>query len=432
MKISKRNFIYIIILTFIVRIIFSFLTWHPDVNNHVDWGIRFFEYGASEFYEPDSNVWSFTWPNQPPGTIYLYAFIYQAFKFIFDIFWQINIRIPVFPSIIITFFEDTLYQAMLQWPAILADFGMTCLIYKIVKQNLKSKKAQNLGKLAAITFLVNPVIWYNSSIWGQTDSLINFFVLLSFYWLFRKKPAFSVFAYALSLYLKISLLIFAPIYAILFIKLYKKPVIYLKSIFTSLFLIGVFTLPFSSYTNPFTYLYKIYSEKVLIQQLHVITANAFNLWSAVAGIHERPHTQMLGPLSYQYWSYLIFGSIFIYLLIRLIKSKQNEMLTYKVVALTAFASFLFLTNMHERYLYPLFPYFTIILFFNLDLKREYVVTSIINLLNLYNFWWYPKVGILVSFLSFGDRLMPRILGLVNTVLFLQLYKLLVLNARKTT
>jgi len=38
--------------------------------------------------------------------------------------------------------------------------------------------------------------------------------------------------------------------------------------------------------------------------------------------------------------------------------------------------------------------------------------SMINLLNLYNFWWMPRIELVVQIMSFGNRLMPRILGLV--------------------
>jgi uncharacterized membrane protein len=82
-----------------------------------------------------------------------------------------------------------------------------------------------------------------------------------------------------------------------------------------------------------------------------------------------------------------------------------------------------MTNMHERYLYPLFPVFTILVAFEKRLLGLYIAVSSINLLNLYNFWFTPRVEAIVSFMSAGDRLLPRILGLINFGLFLRFYQL---------
>ena len=199
------RFKLILIVALLFRLVFAFIVWHPDVNNHVDWGTRFWVYGFKGFYNPDSNVWSYTWPNQPPGTIYIFALLKKVSESIFNFFWFINIKVALFPSDIIFYLEDHLYPALLQLPSILADFGIAYLIYK----NIKSRR---LAKTGAILWLLNPVIWYNSSVWGQTDSVITFFVFLSFYLLIKNKPILSVLSYAISIYIKASLIIFIPLY----------------------------------------------------------------------------------------------------------------------------------------------------------------------------------------------------------------------------
>ena len=42
----------IIIFAFLFRVLFAFFTFHPDLRNNMDWGIRFFEYLTSKFFEP--------------------------------------------------------------------------------------------------------------------------------------------------------------------------------------------------------------------------------------------------------------------------------------------------------------------------------------------------------------------------------------------
>lgn len=403
-----KNFLVILVLALIFRITLSFLVWHPDLNNHADWGIRFWQYGPAKFYAPETNVWSYTWPNQPPGTIYIFAGIRKLFEGIFNFFWLINIKIPVFPSGIVTFFESNLYPALLKLPSILADIGIAYILFKWTNK-----------KLAAILWLFNPIVWYNSSVWGQTDAIVNFFVLLSFYLLFNKKLTWAVLVMGLSLYIKASLLIFLPIFVIMALRQKYKVSEYFYALILTFGTFALLSLPFSK-GDPFTWLYYLYTDKVFAQQLHLITANAFNLWSGVAGIHEKPDNLPFLGLTYKYWSYIIY-SLFYIPLLWVVHKKQDKNTIVWVLALSAFASFVLLTNMHERYLYPIFPYLTILVSLNLVSLYPYILISLLSLLNLYNFWWVPEIKLIKDFLSFGDRLMPRVLGFINFGMFLTMY-----------
>ncbi|KKQ38070.1 MAG: hypothetical protein US53_C0002G0005 [Candidatus Woesebacteria bacterium GW2011_GWA1_37_7] len=418
---KQRNIVFLIIAAFVFRLAFSFIVWHPDVNNHLDWGIRYFEYGPEKFYAPESNIWSYTWPNQPPGTIYIFAFSRKLFESIFNFFWFINIKIPAFPSGIITYFEHNLYPAVVKLPGIIADFGIAYLLYKYLRILLKGNRAKIVSRLGLVVFLYNPVIWYTSSVWGQYDSIINFFALLSFYLLIKKRLTFSLIALALCLFIKLSLVIFLPIYLVYLLKQKYSFFNLLRSILISFMLIGIFTLPFS-HGEPYSWLYKLYIDKVYVQQQHLITANAFNIWATIATIHLRSYTQYLGPLMYKTWGFILFSLAYfpaLYLLYK--KSSHNSLIWTLTIA--AFSSFMLLPNMHERYLYPLFPVLTILTIKHVKLIWVYISVSLISLLNLYNFWWVPKLAILVSFLAYQDRLTPRLLGFVNFIIFIYFYRL---------
>ncbi len=418
--------LWLFVFAFLGRLILSFIVWHPDLNNHIDWGIRFFEYGPGKFFAPESNVWSYTWPNQPPGTIYMFAGIRKLFEFVFGLFWLINIKIPAFPSIVITFFESNLYPALLKLPSILADIGIAYLIFKIISM-MGIKDAEKKGFLGAVIWLVNPIIWYNSAIWGQTDAVINFFALLSFYLLFKKKIVPAILFLVLSFYIKVSLTIFLPIFAVVALRQKYKVLELIKGTVLSLTVIGLVTLPFSK-GEPFSWLLNLYQTKVLGQQLQVITANAFNVWATLTGIHEQPHTLLLGPLSYQVWGIILFTVSYLPLLY-FVWRRQDVKSVVIALVLASFSSWMLLTNMHERYLYPLFPYLTILVSVGMTSNILYWAISLISLLNLYNFWWYPKIDPVVTFLSFGDRLMPRVLGLINFGIFVYIYSSLLKDSK---
>ncbi len=408
----------IILLAFVFRITLAFLVWHPDVNNHVDWGIRFWQYGPGEFYK--ANVWSFTWPNQPPGTIYIFAAVRKIFEAVFSFFWFININIPLFPSNIMLFFETNLYPSLLKLPAILADLGIAYLIFLFFREKGKEK----IGAWAAMAFLVNPITWYNSSIWGQTDATINFFGLLSLLLLLERKLVFSFLSLSLSLFIKASLGILLPIFLIIAWRQRYQVNTWIKAISIPLVIIGILTLPFSGLPaqagEPFSWLFNLYKDKVFGWQLHLITANAFNFWAALTGIHERPDTLMAGLLNFRTWGYILFGITFIPLLVKVYKKFDFQNILW-VCFLTLFSIFVLATGMHERYLYPIFPLLTIITALERKWLPLLISISVIYLLNLYNFWWYPRIEWLIEFMSAWDRLLPRILGGVVTTLFLYVY-----------
>ena len=400
---------------FVFSFALSFITWHPDLNNHVDWGIRFWQYGPGFFYK--ANVWSFTWPNQPPGTIYIFAGIRKLFEAVFSFFWFLNVNIPPFPSNIMLFFETNLYQTLLKLPYILADLGIAYLVYLILKE-LKLGKGAVWG---AVFFLINPVVFYNSVIWGQTDSLVNFLALLSFWFLFKKRLTLALIVFAASLYIKLSLVIFLPILLVVAFRQKYSPKKWAIGIALVLVIFTLLTLPFSTNRNPFVWLFYMYKDKVLTQQLQVITANAFNIWAGITGIHERPHTAMLGPLPYKLWGNLLFALSYLPALILVFKKQDIKSVVW-CLSIVAFSSFMLQTNMHERYLYPLFPYFTILAVLYPVLSPLYWAVSGISLLNLYNFWWFPRIEVLVKIMSAYDRIMPRILGFVSFFIYLLVYK----------
>lgn len=403
----------LLLFAFLFRFFLAFLVWHPDINNHIDWGIRFWEHGPSRFYT--ANVWSFDWPNQPPGTAVIFALMRKLYEIVFAFFWWINITIPLFPSNIMLFFEERLYPVFLKLPGIIADLGIAALIFSF----FKGQKRVRLGVLGAGIFLFNPVVWYNSSLWGQTDSVVNFFGLLSILALINKRITWALLSIALSLFIKASLIILLPIILIVLIGQRHSLSEWKKAIFITVLVIGVLTLPFSQ-GEPVSWLFNLYQKKIFGNRLELVSANAFNFWALLTGIHARSHELLLGPLPFKIWGNLLFGATLLPILIFLFKKQNTDTILWSSF-LVLFSSFIFLTGTHERYLYPIFPLLTILAIKDFKLFAPLVVLSILHFLNLYNFWWYPRIEWLVSVLSVGDRVLPRLLGLAATLIFLRSY-----------
>ncbi|OQA93455.1 MAG: hypothetical protein BWY24_00473 [Microgenomates group bacterium ADurb.Bin219] len=414
----NKKILLILILSFIIRIYFSFGAYHPDLGNHLDWGKKFWEYGPKRFY--GATFWGVSWPNQPPGTMYLWAIMSKINFWLQDTFWKINLAVQFFPSNIIPFVQKNLPPALVKLPSILTDLGIGYLIYLFIG-NLKFKKKKIWGKplLAASLFLFNPVVIYNSSIWGQTDSLINFLFLLGVYLLLIKKNVFwGVFWILFSFYFKVSLLIFIPLMLVVLWKKFRTQPKAILSLISVFLLFVILSLPFS-YKSPIKWLIDLYRTRILGGQGNMLTANAFNFWGLIFGIDfSRTDEGWFIGLSYRNWGYLFFAFFYLTILIKLIKTKFSINSIMASFVLISFASFLFMTNMHERYLYPAFPYMAVLVALSGLPFLFYNLVSLLHWLNLYHLWYYPDWPLLRSVIESNDLIFTRIFSALLLLLFL--------------
>ncbi len=411
-------------LAFFLRLILVFVSgYHPDILNHVDWGRRFWLYGPQRFYQ--ASVWSASWPNQPPGTMYLFAAIAKVYQFIVQICWWLNLRVAIFPSFIFPFLDFKFHIVLLKIPFLFADLGIGWLIYRILFSLSKSKKEASWG---AVLFLFNPPLIYNSAVWGQTDSLVNFLALLALWLIYKQEYYYGVLAFGLSLYFKLSLIIWLPILLLIF--LFRRA---WKSLFAVTFLalagIILLSLPFVGGNCPLFWLWHLYHDKVFAHQGAMLSGNAFNLWTLLYGVSLSLKdtisflgvpTRLLGQIAA---SFLVLIISFRFWL----RAKKTKVIVLEdvllAVMLISFAVFLFLTGMHERYLYPLFAPLAILVVRKKLRLWWYLLLSLIHWINLYNLWWYPPWPLLTKLLTWHSFIIARglsfcLLGLFGWLLFI--------------
>lgn len=409
-KINQYSIVKILIISLIFRVFLMVLSaWHPDLNNHIDWGIRFLNLGPKNFYE--NIFWGVSWANQPFGTMLLFAFCATSKNIVFGFIEFLNQNISIFPSFIIPYIEANIHAWMVKLPFVLSDIGLGYLIYRIVNE-FKPKVA----KLAALIFLFNPIVIYNSTIWGQTDSLINLLALSGIYLVFKKRYFWGIILFLLTFIFKLSLIIYLPIFGLLLLKRIKDWKKFIVPTIT--FLIGIFLLaiPFKfGDKNSFEWLWYMYTNRVLVRQGSMLNGNAFNFWFLLFGIDfSKSEFIKFGGLTYQLWSRILLIIYLLPICFKFLKSKLTLKSLLTALLLTAFGSFIFLTNMHERYLYPVFPLFTILLFLpksNFNLK-SLIVLSLIHLINLYNLWFYPLIEPLKNILITSNFLICRLLSFI--------------------
>jgi len=418
-KINKLKIEQIIFIALVLRIIILIISgYHPDLLNHIDWGNKLLSLGPKKFYE--NIFWDVSWPNQPFGTMILFALCAFLKNIIFEFIELINQNVGIFPSFIIPFISKNIHIWMVKLPFIIFDLGLGFLIYKIVL-SFKPKQA----KLASILFLFNPVIIYNSTIWGQTDSLINFSALFGIYLAFQRKYFSGIIIFLTTFLFKLSLIIYLPVSFIFLIKRYKDWKKFIPPVLVFFIIIIFMAVPFKlEGFSSLEWIWYMYTNRVLVRQGSMLNGNAFNFWGLIFSINlsNSEFSKFLG-ITYQYWGRLLYLISLLPIWIKFLKNKLSLKNLLNILLLSSFSCFLFLTNMHERYLYPIFPLITILIFFKktkINIKHLALLSSL-HFLNLYKLWYYPSIKILVTILDFANSIVCRLFSLILLLIFVKYY-----------
>lgn len=347
-----------------------------------EWTYKGYSVGLDRVYSVHSNFGMLD-IDQPPGTIYILRGSYEAFLLTARALTRI-MHLAVGSTLWI---NDNLLIFFFRLPSIIADLVLGFCIYIMVK----SKANEKIALFSSAFFLLGPPIIYNSTIWGQIDSINNLFFYLSLMFLIKKRAFFSVLCFAISLFIKLSFLPLLPLYLLLALSgIYFRRISFIISVAVTSIIILVLCFPFSS---DIFWLLKI-MEKSAYGMNQDISVNAFNFWWLIFNpalhVSPPPVTSIFLGLSLSYWAYLISASLYLPIVLYLVKLiKIKKLSTEAIFLLTAmviFISFLFLPKMHERYLYPVFP----LLMTWIGFKNKYwlmtALLSFIHFLNLYIVW----------------------------------------------
>ena len=277
---------------------------------------------------------------------------------------------------------------LVKLPSLLADLGIGYLIYK----HFVNEKREKLGRILASVWLFNPVTWYNSAIWGQTDSVVNFLGLISVWALLSKRLTKFVIFFVGSILFKGSLALFAPI--LLLVAVIQKYSLreWLSAAFGGVTVILVTSIWFHPYVDLPLWLVNLYRERILPGEIGYLTANAFNFWWLIDSGKTLDSTLYFG-IGARFWGFVITSLGLIFALLHVNKKTSKERVFF-VLAFVALTSFLFMTRIHERYLYPFFPYATLLLGYIPGFSFAYFVLSVVHILNLYSEFWAPPFPLL--------------------------------------
>ncbi len=376
----NRKLVLLLLCGIAFRVLLFSVARHGDINNNLSWGEELIRRGANGFYEGLS--WPFSSPNQPPLYLYLFAIVSALTSFVGSSIHYLNENLGAFPSSLVWWWSTNGELLFAKIPSILADTAIAAVLYRFF-----SDKKQ--GLLAAALWLINPVVWYNSGIWGGTDSIVNLLGLISFYFLFHKRLVKASVFLVLSLLFKGSLALFVPLWVLVAVYQGFSAHTFGKAVLTCALVTILVAFPFRPSLDLPVWLFNLYTQRFFPGEIGSLTANAFNFWWIVDSGKTLDSTTFFG-ITARMWG--VITTVLIYLLV-LLKTKRNmsSVRVFFAASIIALVSFLFMTRIHERYLYPLFPFLTLLAVKYKRAQITLAVLSFVNLANLYHLFWAPGV-----------------------------------------
>lgn len=388
---NYRLFI-LLFLALLLRLVLMFVDFSFDVNNHIVWAKDLHAFGFTSFFDkPSTEVYSTLYPNYPPVTLFLFYLAYPLSKIIFDVAWWLNTHISLFPSFIFPFFERrTFIAGILKIPSILFDFVFVWILILLAKKlNPKKNPTTDIVSLT----LFNPVFFYNSAFWGQIDTIPIVLLLASYYvMLYTQTAILAGILFTLGLLIKPTIIIFTPIFLFFLLKRYGLSNT-IKSTLASTLLFMLSFIFFLAKGDTFWGAFAIYYKKILAaQSLSYATNGAFNIWAILTQFVGTKTTEpFLLNVSYEMWGYVLTGLCFVAIMYKCSKIKDMPTALYTTSFLTALATCLFLTKMHERYFILPLPFLLLLSIKETRYRIWFYSFSFFTFLNIYHSWAVPFI-----------------------------------------
>ncbi|MCR5623875.1 MAG: glycosyltransferase family 39 protein [Lachnospiraceae bacterium] len=341
---KKIGFIFmmiVLVMGLLLRIMIAFVLSVKGYKGHVTdmncffaWADMVYNDGFKAFYTSDA----FT--DYPPGYMYILWLIG-------GIRHATEMEQSGTASVILT-----------KMPAMLGDIGIAWFLYKLASEKFKERGAAILAAL----FLICPPILLDSTIWGQTDSVFMFFIVLMCYLIVKDKLIPSYFVYAIAILMKPQSLMFAPIVLLAYVneilKNRKENLVTKKDTNAFLKRLGIHTgsgiLAIGSiflFMAPYGVSYALKQYTSTVTSYPYASVNAYNFW-ALIGKNWRSQDDIFMGLKCQTWgTAVIFLVVAVCVLINF-RCKNSKSKYFFMGAFIAIAVFTLSVRMHERYMYP--------------------------------------------------------------------------------
>lgn len=271
--------------------------------------------------------------------------------------------------------DKWLTYLIVRMPVIAADVAVTWMIYRFTFKFLSIKEAI----VGAAFYFLHPATIYNTSIWGQIDSVVTFMGIVSIFAFIYKKYFWAVGIYIMGVITKLQILALLPLVA--FLSLVEVNMTRLIRIF-SLWL-PIASLPFLPIVavKGFKWTWEYFFT---IPNWYAYTSvYTFNLW-APFGFLLSDNTKFINLIALKWLGIFLFWSVAGLIIYPLRRKVNRRPLTLLFAAFLLWYDFsFFATRIHSRYLIYSFGFFAPFI------SR------------------FPKLGVGLSLLMFANFLLPN-------------------------
>ncbi len=356
---NAKQWRYFVLACIGIRILFFLSDGHnSDFDFFEHWGERIVNQGFTNIYSVNVDRFECDYPP-------LYLYLITPIAYLFDAMqWDMHTQF---------------YDSFLKLFNLLAEFAFLFFFYR---------KTKNKVFLAAMLF--SPATIINAYGWGQIDIFYSILMFLGFYYILQHKLYKTALIIGISLSLKTQTLLFIPIFGLLF--LFSKNSIKEK-VLSVLLLAVVFLIPNIPFIlwapNPMD---SINPHISAAGRYNFISVNAFNFyWAIWADFALKMQLKfpsndalVFGLISRKILAYSLFSTVFAWILVQIVKYRQQEMKIMALLSLYCFSYFMLLPEMHERYLFPMFIFSAYLL--SVD-PKEWPYFLMISLLHAVNLFW---------------------------------------------
>ena len=237
------------------------------------------------------------------------------------------------------------------------------------------------------------------------------FGLLAFVMLYYNKAWVSLPALFVCLFIKPTWIIFLPLF--IFLLLYKgsRTLSLFYGLLISLIIYLVATIPFTR-GNILIFTYETLIRNMLptSQGAAMLSVSAFNLYTIFVDFNAKLISDSIFR-NVTLFGWLIYAGINLYI-INYIKVQKNKSSYFIALFLVGAGSFLFMSNMLERYFYAAFIFLGILLFIKKNLAFPLVTLSLVFFINLVWSFYRRTNGILDSFVTGSNFFVVKILSVL--------------------
>lgn len=259
-------------------------------------------------------------------------------------------------------------------------FDMLCgiFLYRIFR-----KEGEMTAIVAAMVWLCNPSMFFNSACWGQTDSIMAFLLLISFWYLNKDRPILAAVLFAVAGLTKYQCLMFIPVFLLqLYFNNQKQWARIIKALLAAAATVAVVFLPFMIGSKDPLLFFNVYLGGA--DTYPYCSLYCFNLYGMLGldwstGIKDT--TPFIGSVTYQMFGTILLVLSLILLVMLYIRGKNRNPWIGGLFIMQCV--FMLTTRMHERYQIIVLP-FALMAWLTTRRKEFGISYALLSLMTLFN------------------------------------------------